>query len=151
MPYTSWTEGRGGACLDPGNAAIGGGFSDLDSIVPFGELPTDAFFFESLATSVRILQDTSTALMMSGESVTEAASLIALRYIWALLEKSVDEEARPGLSLDPRVRQVLSPDYPLETLRTLVARTQPSSYASFAKKKPDGAGPTSIAANQNPK
>ena len=61
MPYAPWNHGMG-ACVDPGNACVDGGFNDLLTIVPFDAIPGEHLFWRSLSSSVQLLASSIVAM-----------------------------------------------------------------------------------------
>lgn len=111
LPYSVRNE-RLGFCLDSGNATLDGGFCDPDSILPIETSPDDEFFHEGLIRSLYGVQSTFQAVLgMSSppDLYPSIDSFVCGQYIRKLVENALTSEARPQLSLDSRVRRLLSP------------------------------------------
>lgn len=103
--YSYQNEGLG-ACFDPGNACLDGGFLDVDSVVPLAELKDDGMFYDALVATVLGL--TRTALhLLPRVCHPETAELLARQYIMRRLSHFLASEARPALELDPRFKLAL--------------------------------------------
>ncbi len=110
LPYSVRNEGLG-ACMDPGNAALDGGFCDLDSLVPIRGCADD-FFREGAVQSVAILQQTIQLLLglSNGPDLLPSVDeFVCGHYIQRLLNEAVAAEARPQLRLDDRFLKLISP------------------------------------------
>jgi hypothetical protein len=120
MPYTPWNL-RLGACMDPGNAVIDGGFCDVDSIVPIASLIDDGFFFDSLMETLLAMRATiSTVLQLPSSASYE--QLIA-HYTNDLIEEALRSELLPGMNPDPRIQLSLHPRSLAGVLKLLEGRT----------------------------
>lgn len=101
---------RSGACCQPQNACMDGGFVDLDSVTPFDALANDVSFFAGLQFCVDALTQTIRTLMAGPEDPTRSETgevRIDLHYFRQFtlraLEAALAREQRPGMTLDPRV------------------------------------------------
>jgi hypothetical protein len=117
---------RSGACCQPQNACMDGGFVDLDSVTPFDALANDVSFFAGLQFGVDALAQTIRTFVAGAEDPTrpETAEVrIDLHYFRQFtlraLEAALAREQRPGMSLDPRVARYFSAP---ENFEALVAR-----------------------------
>jgi hypothetical protein len=112
LPYSVRNEGLG-ACVDFGNAALDGGFCDPDSIIPIDAKIDDEFFCESVIQTLRIFKNTVERLLVISDARSlypSAESFACWQYISRVLKDAVVSESRPGLSLDPRFVQLMSPE-----------------------------------------
>ena len=132
LPYTEWNEGLG-FCLDFGNATIDGGFCDVDSITPIADVPDDAFFFKSLEEAARLLHDTCARLL--DDEPNPARQLALARYLGSLFERAIESEKRPGVTLDPRVRQLLQPTFQDLSAAALAPHRSPGAYQAFVRSR----------------
>jgi hypothetical protein len=136
LPYSVRNEGLG-ACMDTGNATIDGGFCDPDSILAMRACPDDEFFRQSLIESLSLLATTVQALLTGGAAGRDLypgiEAFAISRYLCRQLERALETESRPGLTLDPRVKQLLSPEAFGDLKACLQRRTRPT-YAMFVKK-----------------
>lgn len=130
-----------GNCCQAQNAVVDGGFVDVDSITPIGDLH-GAAFWDALQLSVMSLAWTAYELLVRsppwrgprpfvrGEPMWETA---VIRHVTTLLRHALDSEARPGLELDARVRQYFTADLSFSSMLEIV-----SSYASLAPAEYEG-------------
>jgi hypothetical protein len=107
---------RNGICCQPQNACIDGGFVDLDSLTRFDELVDDTAVLAAMQFSVDSLIDSVRTLIAGRVDPTRSeGSVVRIdlhhfrEYVLALLQASVEREARPGLQLDARVSTYLLP------------------------------------------
>jgi hypothetical protein len=136
LPYTVRNDGLG-ACMDLGNATLDGGFCDPDSITPLETSPDDEFFRDGVVQSVRFLQSTTRLLLGLSHQPDLYSSIdefVCGQYVLYLLSEAVKSEARPGLQMDARVLQLITPRTASD-VRTCTARANRlGSYAHFLKK-----------------
>lgn len=111
MPYAPWNHGMG-ACVDPGNACIDGGFHDLLTIVPFDSIPGEHLFGRSLSSSVRLLASsiiavcaaTTNSRLRSEPDTDGADSLgIAVSYVRERLRAHILSNQGKGHAPDARL------------------------------------------------
>jgi len=117
---------RSGVCCQPQNACLDGGFVDLDSLTPIGELRDDTAVFAALQFSVDSLIGTIRTLLAGNSDAnrTESARVrvdlhLITGYVLAVLRKAFESEKRAGLHLDTRVAAYFAP---AQTVATLVQR-----------------------------
>jgi hypothetical protein len=138
LPYTPRNDGLG-ACMDFGNASLDGGFCDLDSVQPIASAGTDEFVYESLISSLRVLQTTvarvvSPACGLEQDHLYPSIETFVLsRYLGAAFQEALETEARPGLSLDGRIRDVLSPKHFGELKKLLARKTRPHNLSLYLR------------------
>jgi len=136
LPYTPRNEGFG-ACMDFGNAGLDGGFCDLDSIQPASSAPDDEFFFESLITSLTIMQETVAGVASAACGLAHSYlyprinDFVLWRYVCSAFERALEIEARPGLRLDSRVRDILSPKSIVDLKRLLDRKYRPNNLLQY--------------------
>lgn len=135
LPYSVRNDGLG-ACMDFGNATLDGGFCDPDSIVPISSCADDEFFREGVIQSVAQLQKTVARLLGLADpshlypSIDEFA---CRQYIHHILTLTTMSEGRPGLQLDDRLMQLISPRS-LEDVRLATTRRKRIAwYTHFAQ------------------
>jgi hypothetical protein len=134
LPYTVRNEGLG-ACMDFGNAALDGGFCDPDSIVEINSSPDAEFFREAIIQSLALLQNTVQLLLglsYSGTLYPSIEQFVCRGYLYHLFDEALESERRPGLHLDPRVRELMRPRS-LADVRSCTERKIRLGYAQFAK------------------
>jgi hypothetical protein len=122
--------------MDFGNAVLDGGFCDPDSIIPIETALDDEFFHESVIQSLTILQRTVQRLLdlSSPPSLYPSIEEFVIRkYIHGKLSEAVESERRPGLQLDKRFIQLLSPKTVGGIKLCVRRRHRLKSYVSFAK------------------
>ncbi len=107
MPYSYHNETLG-ACFDVGNACTDGGFVDIDSLTPISGLRDDGEVFDALVASLCGLDRTIDRLL-PGDCERETREVLRRGHVWELYRRALVSEARPGLTLDPRVRDVIEP------------------------------------------
>lgn len=136
LPYSVRNEGLG-ACMDFGNAALNGGFCDPDSILPIDASVDDEFFRESVIQSLVVLQGTVQLMLGLSPPTTLYPTIeefACRRYLYHLVDKAIETERRPGLHLDERFLQLLSPRS-VDDLKVCAARSQRAhGYAQFVKR-----------------
>jgi hypothetical protein len=136
LPYSVRNEGLG-ACMDFGNAALGGGFCDPDSIVAIDAGMDDEFFRESVIQTLEILQRTiQLTIGLSGsttlyQSIEEFA---CRQYIHYLVNCAIISEERPGLRLDDRFLQLTSPRSISEVKSCANRKSRVPSYIQFSRR-----------------
>jgi hypothetical protein len=133
---------RTGACCQPQNACLDGGFVDLDSITPFSAFATDASLFAALQFSTDALMQTLRTLAAGAEDPTRAETQdvrIDLhyfrQYLLQAIAQALDYEQRPNAQLDPRVARYFTPPHSFEAL---VQRLS-GYYSADAELAPEGA------------
>ncbi len=117
LPAALGSRGTG-ACCDPNNAVVDGGFVDLDSLIPIDELDRagkGALFEETLHYSFLTLCDTA-RLFLAKEPTrneehlgTDVVAKLLSRYLADRVRHALSTEARPHLRLDPRVAAYFDP------------------------------------------
>ncbi|MBL9102521.1 MAG: hypothetical protein JNL82_16285 [Myxococcales bacterium] len=107
MPYSYHNEGLG-ACFDAGNACLDGGFVDVDSLTPIAGLRDDGEVFDALVASLAGL-DRTIERLLPDDCERETREVLRRGHVWACYRRALDSEARPGLRLDPRVREAIEP------------------------------------------
>lgn len=107
LPYSHINESLG-ACFDRGNACMDGGFVDLDSLLPIADLEHEGQVFDALVASLLGL-DRTVEQILPADCEYETRQIFRRHYLWDLFRRAAVSEARPGLSLDPRVNEVLEP------------------------------------------
>jgi len=117
LPYSLLNTGLG-ACFDPGNAVMDGGFCDPDSIIPIEQLPDDEFVLESFVRCMTILRDT----VQQHVATSDVASFACQRYLDQRVAEALASEARPGLVIDPRIARLLAPSSYAELRAATAAR-----------------------------
>lgn len=152
MPYAPWNHGMG-ACVDPGNACIDGGFNDLLTLVPCSSIPGELLFRRSLATSIQLLSSSVMAVCsaVTGVSVSPQAEplTVATEYVTARLRAQV-LGVSPGThhQVDARLRRYFETPSAQDVCQQLgetrrdTASTQfrPSSTNAGAPQPRSGAG-----------
>lgn len=140
LPYTPRNEGLGG-CMDYGNATLDGGFCDPDSIEPITQCPDDEFFYESLAMSLKGMELT-VARLASPDAGFEQSDLYpsierfaVSSYVAHEFRRALDTEARPGLTLDRRVADLVTPSGFSTLTRVLERRPRSHTYAMFVRQQ----------------
>ena len=109
---TSPLAWRLGDIFDANNACLDGGVCDVNSIYPMEKAPSDGFFIRSVVMitgGLRLATARAFGLPLGEIAQSyeqELASFCLGEYVKRGLADAIDAEARPGLELDPRVRQV---------------------------------------------
>jgi hypothetical protein len=109
---TSPLAWRLGDIFDANNACLDGGVCDVNSIYPMARAPGDGFFIRSVVMitgGLRLATARAFGLPLGEIAQSyeqELASFCLGEYVKRGLMQALDAEARPGLTLDPRVRQV---------------------------------------------
>jgi hypothetical protein len=104
---------------------IFGGLCDLDSVVGFKEVKSDGFFAESLhqcANAIAVSIEKLTGLPRTG-----AAEYLRV-YTNRVIREALQSEARPGLTLDPRVLKALNPSSIADMLSLLASGAGKTEY-----------------------
>jgi hypothetical protein len=131
LPTTplSW---RLGDIFDPNNACLDGGVCDVSSIHPVTPATSDGFFLRSVAMSMGGLRMAiARAFNVSlGELPAnyeqELAAFYLSDFVKGAMEQALDAEARPSLSLDPRLGLMFGARKSLPEVMTLV-----QTFASY--------------------
>jgi hypothetical protein len=104
-----------GNCCQPQNACLDGGFVDLDSLTSLDELRSDTEIQAALQLSVEsLIQSVRTLVAGSTDPIRSEGTEIRMdlhyfnQYVLALLGRTIETEARPGLELDTRIRGYFS-------------------------------------------
>lgn len=124
LPTTplSW---RLGDVFDPNNACLDGGVCDISSLHAITPETTDAFFLRSMVMSVGGLRAVVARAFgvplgeMAQSYEQEVASFYLGEYVKRSIERALDAEARPTLTLDPRLGDIFGPDKSLPDLMRL--------------------------------
>ncbi len=122
MPFVPWHHGMG-ACVDPGNVCIDGGFNDLLTLVPFDAIPEDILFHRSLQTSIQMLAESMTkmsAVSIGFPSVTETdVTTMAATYLKDRLHEHIRSSEQEGHAVDARLRRFFDPPQVADILQLL--------------------------------
>jgi hypothetical protein len=141
MPLTPLHEGLGG-CMDAGNAALDGGFCDLDSLVPIEECADDEFFLASVLICLRELRDTCLRVLSPGMGIIGSRlypqndEFVVTQYLVRELACALEREARPGLVADPRFARILEPFELKMVLQLLERKPRPRTFKAFMTRSP---------------
>ena len=130
---------RTGACCQPQNACLDGGFVDLDSLTPFSALPDDRAIYAALQISLDRLVETVHALL--AESDPSAKSVEPHRvdrrfveqHVLTLINEAFATQARSTLTLDPHVRSYFNSQLSFEGLVNALAAYSPPVDREFEK------------------
>lgn len=131
LPTTplSW---RLGDIFDPNNACLDGGVCDVNSIHPITSATGDGFFVRSVAMSTGGLRMAiARAFNVSlGELPSnyeqELAGFYLTDFVKGAMERALEAEARPSLSLDPRLGLMFGAEKSLPEIMRLV-----QTFASY--------------------
>jgi hypothetical protein len=129
VPFAPWAVARG-CCFDTGNAAVDGGVLDCDSVVPASSVHDDLHFYRAVVLSMDILRrSVACALGLSQNDGDSVFRYLSLTFLASRLNTALATEARPGLSLDPRISDCISGCRP-SALRTCLrgARLSTTPY-----------------------
>ena len=106
MPFAPWNHGMG-ACVDPGNACIDGGFHDLLTLVPFTSIPNEHLFWRSLSTSIQMLASTVIAMSSVASDVKSSSQSdpigVALAYVMERLRAHIRSDRCNRHPVDSRL------------------------------------------------
>jgi hypothetical protein len=149
MPYAPWNHGMG-ACVDPGNACIDGGFNDLLTVVPFDSIPTEQLFWRSLVSSTQMLAS-SIVVMCAAATDTRPSSpsdppAVAVAYVTERLRPHIRPERCIGHEIDPRLRRFCEMPSIEDVFRYLRETHREGNAAQFWQAPPSATGLT----QQNP-
>jgi hypothetical protein len=141
LPTTplSW---RLGDIFDPNNACLDGGVCDVNSIHPITPGTSDGFFVRSVAMSMGGLRMAiARAFNVSlGELPAnyeqDLAGFYLSDFVKGAMERALEAEARPSLSLDPRIGLIFGRDKSLADIVRLV-QTYGSYISASEYKAPD--------------
>jgi hypothetical protein len=139
LPSTpiSW---RLGTIFDPNNTCLDGGACDVGSIYPMDQAPNDAFFTRSIVMeigSLRVVVARAFGIPLGEIAQTYEQEVVAYylgTYVERELVRALAAEARPTLSLDPRVSAVFGGEKSLPELLSLFQ--QFSAYLGTADYAP---------------
>jgi hypothetical protein len=137
LPFSVRNLGLG-ACMDPGNATLDGGFCDPDSITPIASSPDDEFFCEGIVQSLATLQSTLQLMLdlaSSPDLYPGIDEFVCRQCIHALVMDAVASEGRPDLHLDHRFTQLMSPRSIAEIKLSTARRKRIPSYTHFTKQR----------------
>jgi hypothetical protein len=117
----SVSSARTGNMCQPQNAALDGGFFDVDSAVRVEELPGPASVVEALEFSVRSLYHAVRTLLVERsyyhlETQGDVVDGWISCFIRARIRQSLTEESRAGLALAPSVKDFFNPDLAFDAL-----------------------------------
>jgi hypothetical protein len=107
---------RLGTVFDPNNSCLDGGACDIGSILPMTESPSEGFFTRSVLMTIgglRVLIARGYGVPMAELAQTpeqEVAAFYLGDFVRRGLLRAFEVEARPGLTLDPRVRRLFEGD-----------------------------------------
>lgn len=136
LPYSTHNEGLG-ACMDFGNAALDGGFCDPDSIIEIESDADDEFFRESAIQSLLILQSTIQRVvgLASASPIYPSIEEFVYRlYVMHLIHEAVISEERPGLRLDRRFMNLISPKKLGDVKVCANRRNRIQTYSTYTKR-----------------
>lgn len=106
MPYAPWNHGMG-ACVDPGNACIDGGFNDVLTIVPFDSIPSESLFWRSLGQSIQMLASsvgvTCAAAAEASPRFQPEPPAAAVAYVTEALREHIRSHVPERRAVDPRL------------------------------------------------
>ena len=115
-----------GLCCQPQNACLDGGFVDLDSVTPFTALRDDAAVQAAVQLVVEELTRTVSRFLTGGledprsdDDRVRVDRYVLDQYVTSLLREAVETERRPGLDMDQRVLEHLTP---AQSVESVVAR-----------------------------
>lgn len=140
LPYSVRNEGLG-ACMDPGNAALDGGFCDPDSIIPISTSADDEFFHEAVIQSLAMLQNTvelALGLSMRPDLYPSVESFACRQYLQHMLLSAIGTEQRPGLYMDDRFVRLMTPRSIADIRRCANRKKRAGWYSQFLKQRPSG-------------
>jgi hypothetical protein len=107
MPFAEWNHGMG-ACVDPGNACIDGGFNDLLTLVPFEAIHSEDHFRRGLSTTIQLLASSIGGMCAAAAGVPPASSIDStsqtFAFIWERLRAAVLAQTGEA-NLDERLRR----------------------------------------------
>jgi hypothetical protein len=124
LPVALGSRGTG-ACCDPNNAVVDGGFVDLDSLLPIDELDRTgkgALFEETLHLSFLTLCETARIFLAKEPTRHEehlgadVVGRLFARYLGDRVRRALQTEARPELRIDPRIEEYFDPSVSYESL-----------------------------------
>ena len=121
MPYAPWHHGMG-SYVDPGNACIDGGFSDLLTIVPFDSIPDEYLFWRSLDESIQMLAVSvaaaCSAAMGAWQVPQQEQPTAAVSYVRERLRDQILDGSR-GELLDTRLQRYFEAPTMADVMRHL--------------------------------
>lgn len=131
-------SGRTGNMCQPQNAALDGGFFDVDSVEPIHTLPGAAAVADALATSMRSFYYTVRSMLVerSYYHLGHADDVVEgwiTGYVHTSMRRALDEEALPRVDLDPRVAQFFAADVELPELLSALATYHPPTSLQQAR------------------
>jgi hypothetical protein len=131
-------SGRTGNMCQPQNAALDGGFFDVDSVEPICTLPGPAAVADALAASMRSFYYTVRSMLVERSyyhlgSADDVVEGWITSYVHTSMRRALAEEALPRVDLDPRVAQFFSADVELPDLLAALAAYHPTSSLQQAR------------------
>lgn len=125
---------RTGACCQPQNACLDGGFVDLESLTPLGAVPDDRAVYSALQISLDGLIETVQAFLTGADPATESGRFdrrFVEHYVRTVIEEALAANARPALTLDARVGAYFSRQLSLDALVSVLSAYYPRRDREF--------------------
>jgi hypothetical protein len=130
---------RTGACCQPQNACLDGGFVDLESLTPLSAVPDDRAIYAALQISLDGFIETVHALVGGADATSSDAESgrfdrhFIEQYVLSVIEEALAAEARSPLELDPRVRAYFSRQLSFEGLVDVLSEYYPRRDRAFER------------------